>query len=143
MDLDRKVRLACADGMSKRAAHHFNISRDTVAKAVAFSVPPGYRRKSRSIGRNWTGIVLCIASRITPPSGNMIACARIMACVFPLSLKRCIVGEGGEGRRALLFDVLGAENDMVARVVALVVWQIVQRRELGLGKRGRTRQASA
>ena len=30
--------------MSKRAAaRHFNISRDTVAKALAFSVPPGYR----------------------------------------------------------------------------------------------------
>ena len=45
MELYRKVRLACADGMSKRAAaRHFNISRDTVDKAVAFSVPPGYRR---------------------------------------------------------------------------------------------------
>ena len=45
MELYRKVRLACADGMSKRAAaRHFNISRDTVDKAMAFSVPPGYRR---------------------------------------------------------------------------------------------------
>lgn len=45
MELYRKVRLACADGMSKRAAAaHFNISRDTVEKALAFSVPPGYRR---------------------------------------------------------------------------------------------------
>ncbi len=45
MELYRKIRLACADGMSKRAAaRHFNISRDTVAKALAFSVPPGYRR---------------------------------------------------------------------------------------------------
>ena len=45
MELYRKVRLACADGMSKRAAaQHFNISRDTVDKALAFSVPPGYRR---------------------------------------------------------------------------------------------------
>jgi transposase len=45
VELYRKVRLACADGMSKRAAaRHFNISRDTVDKAVAFSVPPGYRR---------------------------------------------------------------------------------------------------
>lgn len=31
--------------MSKRAAvAHFNISRDTVEKALAYSVPPGYRR---------------------------------------------------------------------------------------------------
>jgi hypothetical protein len=33
--------------MSQReAARHFNISRDSVAKIMAFSVPPGYRRKS-------------------------------------------------------------------------------------------------
>ncbi len=45
MEIYRKVRLACADGMSKRAAaRHFNISRATVDKALAFSVPPGYRR---------------------------------------------------------------------------------------------------
>lgn len=48
MELYRKVRLACADGMSKRAAaRHFNISRDTVDKVLAFSVPPGYRRTAR------------------------------------------------------------------------------------------------
>ena len=45
MELYRKVRLACAGGMSARAAaKYFNISRDTVDKALAFSVPPGYRR---------------------------------------------------------------------------------------------------
>ncbi len=45
VELYRKVRLASADGMSKRAAAaHFNISRDMVDKALAFSVPPGYRR---------------------------------------------------------------------------------------------------
>ena len=45
VELYLKVRLACADGMSKRAAaRHFNISRDTVDKAMAFSIPPGYRR---------------------------------------------------------------------------------------------------
>ena len=45
MDLYRKVRLACAEGMSQReAARHFNVSRDSVAKMMAFSVPPGYRR---------------------------------------------------------------------------------------------------
>ena len=45
VELYLKVRLACADGMSKRAAaRHFNISRDTVEKMLAFSVPPGYRR---------------------------------------------------------------------------------------------------
>ena len=42
----RKVRLACADGMGKReAARHFNISRDSVDKILAFSVPPGDRRQ--------------------------------------------------------------------------------------------------
>lgn len=45
MDLYLKVRLACADGMSQReAARHFNLSRDSVAKMMAFSAPPGYRR---------------------------------------------------------------------------------------------------
>lgn len=45
MDLYRKVRLACAEGMSGReAARHFNVSRDTVRKMLAFSAPPGYRR---------------------------------------------------------------------------------------------------
>jgi len=45
VDLYRKVRLACAEGMSQReAARHFNISRDSVRKMMAFSVPPGYRR---------------------------------------------------------------------------------------------------
>ncbi len=45
MDLYRRARLACAEGMSQReAARHFNISRDSVSKMMAFSVPPGYRR---------------------------------------------------------------------------------------------------
>jgi hypothetical protein len=45
VDLYRKVRLACAEGMSQReAARHFNVSRDSVAKMMVFSVPPGYRR---------------------------------------------------------------------------------------------------
>ena len=45
MELYKKVRLACAEGMSRRAAaQHFNISRGTVDKMMAFSVPPGYRR---------------------------------------------------------------------------------------------------
>jgi len=44
--LYRKVRLACAEGMSQRAAaHHFGISRDSVQKMMEYSVPPGYRRR--------------------------------------------------------------------------------------------------
>ena len=47
VDLYRKVRLACSEGMSQReAARQFNISRDSVRKMLAFSVPPGYRRKA-------------------------------------------------------------------------------------------------
>jgi hypothetical protein len=43
----RKVRLACSKGMSQRAAaRHFNITRDSVAKMLALSVPPGYRRNA-------------------------------------------------------------------------------------------------
>ena len=45
MDLYRKVRLACSEGMSQReAARHFSISCDSVGKMMAFSTPPGYRR---------------------------------------------------------------------------------------------------
>lgn len=47
MDLYLKVRLACDGGMSQReAARHFGISRDTVRKMMAYSVPPGYRRQA-------------------------------------------------------------------------------------------------
>lgn len=46
MDLYRRVRLAChQQGMSIReAARQFGISRETVAKMLKFSEPPGYRR---------------------------------------------------------------------------------------------------
>ena len=45
MELYRKVRLACAEGMSApSAAKHFGISRDSVKKMLSFSVPPGYSR---------------------------------------------------------------------------------------------------
>ncbi len=46
MELYRKVRLACSEGMSQReAARHFDISRDSVRKMLSFSSPPGYRRE--------------------------------------------------------------------------------------------------
>lgn len=61
MDLYRKVRLACRDGMSQReAARHFGVSRDSVRKMLAFSVPPGYRRKAaikRPKLEGFTGII--------------------------------------------------------------------------------------
>lgn len=42
-----KVRLACWEGMSRhQAAKHFNISRDSVAKTMSYSTPPGYQRHS-------------------------------------------------------------------------------------------------
>ena len=45
VELYRKVRLACRDGMSERAAgRHFGVSRESVKKMLCFSVPPGYRR---------------------------------------------------------------------------------------------------
>jgi hypothetical protein len=47
VDFYRKVQLACAWGMSQReAARHFNISLDSLAKMMAFSVPPGCQRKA-------------------------------------------------------------------------------------------------
>ncbi len=47
VDLYRRVRLAChREKMSQReAARRFGIDRKTVAKMLAFSVPPGYRRR--------------------------------------------------------------------------------------------------
>ena len=58
MNMYRRVRLACAEGMSQReAARNFNISRDSVAKIIAFSVPPGYRRK-------WECLKLCVSDRV-------------------------------------------------------------------------------
>ncbi len=47
LDLYRRVRLACHhEGLSGReAARRFGIDRKTVAKILAFSVPPGYRRR--------------------------------------------------------------------------------------------------
>ncbi len=46
MDLYRRVRLAChLENLSQReAAEYFGISRETVRKMLAHSVPPGYRR---------------------------------------------------------------------------------------------------
>ncbi len=46
VDLYRRVRLACRhEGLSQReAARRFGIDRKSVAKMLAFSVPPGYRR---------------------------------------------------------------------------------------------------
>src|SRR3546814_2989532 len=47
VELYLQVRLACADGMSQRAAaKRFNVSRETVRKMLSFSSPPGYRRQS-------------------------------------------------------------------------------------------------
>jgi transposase len=47
VDLYRKVRLACRDGVSERAAaRQFGISRESVKKMLSFSVPPGYRRSA-------------------------------------------------------------------------------------------------
>ena len=47
MDLYLKVCMACDGEMSQReAAKHFGISRDTVRKMMAYSVPPGYRRQA-------------------------------------------------------------------------------------------------
>ena len=47
VDLYRRVRLAChREGLSRRgAARRFGIDRKTVVKILAYSVPPGYRRR--------------------------------------------------------------------------------------------------
>lgn len=46
-----KVRLACWEGMTQRqAAKHFNISRDSVRRMVAYSVQREDERLARSLG---------------------------------------------------------------------------------------------
>ena len=46
MELYLEVRLAVLEGMTQlQAAKHFNISRDSVAKMVSYSTPPGYQRQ--------------------------------------------------------------------------------------------------
>ena len=52
MELYRKVRLACRDGMSERAAaRHFGVSRESVRKMLEFSVPPGSTRTTQLYNR--------------------------------------------------------------------------------------------
>ena len=47
MELYLRVRLAVSEGMTQRqAAKHFNVSRDSVAKMLSYSTPPGYQRRS-------------------------------------------------------------------------------------------------
>ena len=71
VELYRKVRLACRDGMSGRAAaRHFGISRESVKKVLCFSVPPGYRRTApvrRPKLDGFTGIVDAILEADTDP----------------------------------------------------------------------------
>lgn len=61
MDMSRRVRLACAEGMSQReAARHSGVLRDSVRKMSAFPVPPGYRRTApvkRPEPDGFTGII--------------------------------------------------------------------------------------
>lgn len=68
MDLYRKVRLACKDGMSERAAaRHFGISRDSVRKMLSFSVPPGYRRTTAIRRPKLDGFTEIIGKRHADP----------------------------------------------------------------------------
>ena len=62
MEVYARVRRAVqVDGMSvRRAAREFSLSRKTIRKMLAFSVPPGYQRKkpvSRPKLGPWLGLV--------------------------------------------------------------------------------------
>jgi len=47
VDMYWRARLAYVEGMSQRdAARRFSLSRESVRKMMAFSAPPGYRRKA-------------------------------------------------------------------------------------------------
>ena len=67
MDLYRRVRLAChSEGLSNRsAARQFGISRETVAKMLEFSEPPGYRRTATTRRPKLDGFTLIIDEYIT------------------------------------------------------------------------------
>jgi hypothetical protein len=82
VELYLKVRLACADGMSKRAAaRHFNVSRDTVDKAMAFSIPPATGGRLLSSGRSWMGSPRSSTAGLTA-TGMFIASSTIPPSVY-------------------------------------------------------------
>ena len=93
VELYRKVRLACRDGMSERAAaRHFGISRESVKKMLRFSVPPGYRRTAPVRRPKLDGFTEIIDRwlkedlkqlRKQPPSPNtmLLPCARRVSSI--------------------------------------------------------------
>ena len=66
VELYAKIRRAVMiDGLSRReAAQRFGIHRNTIAKMLQFSIPPGYRRRerpvSKKLGRHmaWIDVIL-------------------------------------------------------------------------------------
>ena len=70
VELYRKVRLACRDGMSERAAAlHFGISRESVKKMLCFSVPPGCYGRNAGCPTPPVQIPACALTHGAPTSG--------------------------------------------------------------------------
>ena len=93
MELYRKVRLACRDGMSERAAaRHFGASRQSVRKMLQFSVPPGYRRTApvrRPKLEEFTGLIeqwlIARSLKVSPATvGKYIRRAEMQGLSWPL-----------------------------------------------------------
>ena len=113
VELYRKVRLDCADGMSKRAAaRQFDISRGTVNKIMAFSVSPGYRREkpiTRPKLDGFTEVIDgwldgdrgCRASNAIPRSGLLIGWAQGMISKAATRSSRTMCASVGVNSHAL------------------------------------------
>ena len=96
VELYRKVRLACRDGMSERAAaRHFGISRESVMKMLCFSVPPGYRRTA-PVRRRLIDMGVGVAEVIKP--GNVALLMK--QTLLPLLCPDCALERHAEGRVA-------------------------------------------
>ena len=111
VELYARVRRACrVDGLSHReAAREFGIDRKTVAKMLAFSVPPGYRRSGpprRPKLDGFTGIIdrmiQSVTDEIAESLGLNEAAGALIASVSPES--PADLGEIEAGDVVLSFD---------------------------------------
>ena len=72
VELYAKIRRAVmVDGFSQREiARRYGVDRKTVAKMVAFAVPPGYRRKAKPVARKLGVLVRASLTRYSKPIGS-------------------------------------------------------------------------
>ena len=72
VELYARIRRAVmADGLSRRdAAKQFGVHRNTIAKMLQFSIPPGYRRRERPVSKK-LGPHMCKGRRQNVPDGGV------------------------------------------------------------------------